>query len=247
MKPASQGSETKRILEILRRGKLSLQGQFTNSTNYTFLVLSIHGNDQLVCVYKPVRGMAPLWDFPASTLPKREVAAYVVSEALGWNLVPCTVFRRPAPLGPGSLQQFIEHDPEYHFFKFTPEDRDNLRSAVVFDYLINNADRKGGHILRDKQNHLWLIDHGICFHEEYKLRTVLWDYRGEQIPTDLLNDVESFIGKIRNEDSRLSQRLRSLISDREIDAMISRAGFLIATHTFPEPDELRRAYPYPPL
>ncbi len=109
-----------------------------------------HPGDELVAVYKPGRGEQPLWDFPQGTLVKREVAAYAVSESLGWELVPPTVYRRrKLPLGPGSLQQYVEHDPEYHYFRFSPEDKQRLRPVALFDLLINNADRKGGHVLRD--------------------------------------------------------------------------------------------------
>lgn len=243
----SREKEHKRILEILRRGKLSLQGQFMNSSNYTFLVTAVYGGDELVAVYKPTRGATPLWDFEAASLPRREVAAYVVSEALGWELVPVTVFRRRAPLGSGSLQQFIEHDPEYHYFKFTSRDRERLRPAVVFDYLVNNADRKGGHILRDDRDRLWLIDHGICFHEEFKLRTVLWDFVGEEIPTLLLEDIERFLHEITHPESPLYRRLCELLSEREIFAMAKRADHLLKIRTFPEPEKFRRPFPYPPV
>jgi len=246
MKPTRE-LEQRRILEILRRGRLSLQGQFMNSSNYTFLVTAVEGGDELVAVYKPARGATPLWDFEAASLPRREVAAYVVSEALGWNLVPVTVFRRRAPLGPGSLQQFIDHDPEYHYFKFTSRHRERLRPAVVFDYLVNNADRKGGHILRDEHDHLWLIDHGICFHEEFKLRTVLWDFVGEAIPTGLLEDVEGFLREISDKESGVYRQLRKLLTEREIAAMAKRAAHLLEIRTFPDPEKFRRPFPYPPV
>ena len=113
---------------------------------------------------------------------RRKAAAYLVSEALGWRLVPPTVYRQQAPIGPGSLQLFVEHDPEYHYFNFKEADRQRLRPVALFDLLINNADRKGSHVLLDPNDHLWLIDHGLCFHREDKLRTVIWDFTARQFP-----------------------------------------------------------------
>jgi streptogramin lyase len=120
-------------------------------------------------------------DFPRASLARREVAAYLVSEALGWRLVPPTVYRKDGPIGSGSLQLFIEHDPGYHYFTFSDADRQRLHPVAIFDLLINNADRKGSHLLLDPDGHLWLIDHGLCFHREDKLRTVIWDFAGEPI------------------------------------------------------------------
>ena len=129
---------------ILLQGRIELQGQFVLGYNYTFLVRVTSGEDSLQAVYKPRQGEQPLWDFPEQSLAQREVAAYLVSQALGWELVPVTVLRGAGPFGPGSLQQYIEHDPEYHYFTFSPEDRQRLQPAAVFDALVNNADRKGG-------------------------------------------------------------------------------------------------------
>jgi uncharacterized repeat protein (TIGR03843 family) len=230
----------------LQRGELALEGQFVNSSNYTFLVLVTYKKQAFTTVYKPTRGERPLWDFPGGSLAKREIAAYQVSEALGWELVPLTVCRRNAPLGPGSLQVFVEHDPEYHYFNFSPQDRQRLRSTVLFDLLVNNADRKGGHILRDPQDHLWLIDHGVCFHHEEKLRTVLWDFAGEPIPPDLLKDLRRFVEELECREG-LFRRLRVRLSAVEMDALIWRAQRLLESGIFPAPDENRRPYPWPPL
>ena len=149
-------------------------------SNYTFLV-DVHYQDTTVqAVYKPSKGEQPLWDFPESTLALREVAAYLVSECLGFQFVPFTTLRNEGPYGAGSIQQYIEYDPEYHYFNFSDEDKQHLKPVVLFDLLVNNADRKGGHVFfEDGTRKLFAIDHGICFHEEDKLRTVLWDFGGQ--------------------------------------------------------------------
>ena len=236
-----------RILTALQKGDLKLQGQFVNSSNYTFLGLLTYEDLKLEVVYKPTRGQRPLWDFPDRTLTKREVAAFVVSEALGWELVPPTVYRRQkTPLGSGSLQCYIHHNPEYHYFNFSPEDRQRLRPVVLFDLLINNADRKGGHVLVDNYNHLWLIDHGVCFHVEHKLRTVIWDFAGEAIPQPLLDDLARFELELE-EKKQVYENLKHLLSAAEITALQRRSYMLRALGTFPHPDIRRRSYPWPPV
>jgi hypothetical protein len=192
----------------------------------------------------------PLWDFPSPSLARREVAAYLVSEALKWNLVPLTVFRKDAPLGAGSIQLFIDHDPEYHYFNFSEADRQRLRPVALFDLLVNNADRKASHVLVDPQGHLWLIDHGICFHVEDKLRTVLWDFAGESIPTDLCSDLSRLLQALAPEESgtsELATALSAYINRLEIKALGRRADQLIRAGCFPNPDPGRRPYPWPPV
>jgi hypothetical protein len=234
------------ILKALQKGELDLQGQFLNGSNYTFLVKLIFENMEMVTVYKPVEGEQPLWDFPAGSLAKREAAAFQISELLGWELVPPTIFRHKAPLGPGSLQYYIDHNPEDHYFNFSDKDKQRLRPVVVFDLIINNADRKGSHILRDTQDHLWLIDHGICFNSEDKLRTVVWDFCGEPVPEDLLNDLDSLIAML---ETRLPETgtLRKLLSPAELVAIIKRAHRLIEKRVFPYPSKTSRPYPWPPI
>lgn len=239
--------DSQTTLKALQTGEIQLQGQFLNSSNYTFLVTVLYQEQSLRVVYKPIRGERPLWDFPQRTLTKREVAAYVVSEALGWELVPPTVFRRrKAPLGAGSLQLFVEHDPEYFYFRFTEDDKQRLRPVVLFDLLINNADRKGGHILCDVDQHIWLIDHGVCFHEEDKLRSVVWDFVDEDIPAYLLVDLEKLIGDIENQGD-CYEKLKPLLNPAEIKALEARARRLVDKAKFPPPNAGRRSYPWPPI
>jgi hypothetical protein len=235
------------ILEALQKGEIDLQGQFLSGSNYTLLGSLRHNDLDIAIVYKPSRGEQPLWDFPAGTLSKREVAAFHVSEGLGWDLVPPTVYRKKgAPMGPGSVQQFIEHDPEYHYFRFCEEDKQLLRPVALFDHLINNADRKGGHILWNLSRHLWLIDHGICFHHEVKLRTVIWDFAGEKIPDDLLEDIRRFIGELELKGD-LFNCLERLLQPGEISALMQRGRNLVDTQEFPGPSGNRRPYPWPAI
>ena len=234
------------ILKALQKGELDLQGQFLNGSNYTFLVKLNFESVDMVTVYKPVRGEQPLWDFPVGSLAKREVAAYQVSELLGWELVPPTIFRRKAPLGAGSLQYYIDHNPEDHYFNFSDPDKQRLRPVVVFDLIINNADRKGSHIVRDNQDHLWLIDHGICFNRDDKLRTVVWDFCGEPVPEDLLKDLARLIEALET-DNEETEPLRELLLPGELDGLARRARHLVEKRVFPFPSKTSRPYPWPPV
>jgi hypothetical protein len=238
----------KDLQTALQQGELELKGQFMFGSNYTFLVTVHYEGRSLPAVYKPLRGEQPLWDFPENTLARREVAAYLVSEALGFHFVPFTTLRQDGPFyGAGSLQQFIEADPEYHYFNFSEADKQRLRPVVLFDLLANNADRKGSHLLVEKgTNKLWVIDHGLCFHHEDKLRTVLWDFAGEPIPSDLLGCL-SPLPTLLSASSDFRSSLRAYLSAREISAMAARARALLNTKRFPVPPRDRRAYPYPPV
>jgi uncharacterized repeat protein (TIGR03843 family) len=238
------------VLSVLKLGKVSIEGEFLWGSNYTFLAQVTQGNITLRSVYKPTRGERPLWDFPVSSLARREVAAYLVSEALGWELVPPTVYRKKGPVGQGSLQLFIEHDPEYHYFNFRPEDLQRLRSVALFDILINNADRKGSHVLIDPHNHIWLIDHGVCFHEEEKLRTVIWDFSGEPLPEELCASLNLFYQKLLPKGglpSELTLQLQDYLSANEVSALTSRAKAVLVANRFPPPNPYRRPYPWPQI
>ena len=226
-----------------QHGEIKLKGQFMLGSNYTFLVDVHYENKIYPAVYKPSRGEQPLWDFPENTLALREVAAYLVSEALGFHFVPFTTLSTNGPHGPGSLQQYIEYDPEYHYFNFSDEDKAKLKPVVLFDLLVNNADRKGSHVFFDTDSHkLWAIDHGICFHEHDKLRTVIWDFADEPIPEELL----ARISDLASNRSLLAD-LQAYLSAGEIAALKSRAKTLTASGIFPSPPQGRRSFPYPPL
>ena len=228
------------LQQILMHGDLELKGQFTLGSNYTFLVDVHHQDTTVQAVYKPTQGEQPLWDFPDNTLAGREVAAYLVSECLGFHLVPFTMLRNDGPYGAGSLQQFIEYDPEYHYFNFTEEDRQLLKPVILFDMLCNNADRKGGHVFFEEDTHkLFAIDHGICFHEENKLRTVLWDFAGQEIPDDLLSLLTLNPGLLAD--------LQPYLSPRELSAFQTRADSILQKRRFPRQPRDRYAMPWPPL
>ncbi len=229
--------------EILENGKIDLRGQFLPGSNTTFLVQVSHEGCKILAVYKPQRGERPLWDFPSASLAQREVAAWLLSEFLGLHLVPCTVLRT-GPLGPGALQQFIAHTPTYHYFAFKEQDRQRLRPVAFFDLLANNADRKGSHVLIEKRSRrLYAIDHGLCFHEEEKLRTVVWDFAGEPIPDDLLQTARSLL---EERPDRFAS-FQPYLSFGEIVALRRRIEAVLTDPFFPYPPSYRRAYPYPLL
>jgi hypothetical protein len=233
--------DSDQVINILRNGKINLIGQFTWGSNFTFLV-EVANSEKIEAVYKPKRGERPLWDFPKESLAGREVAAYLVSEALGWDLVPPTVFREDGPLGPGSMQLRVEHDTDQHYFTFDEDTRQRLRPVAVFDLIVNNADRKGGHILVDDIGKLWLIDHGICFHAEPKLRTVVWDFLGEEIPQELLADVNKLKAQLAG---KLRQELSLFLNFDELSALDTRIDYVLKHPDFPAPPEDERSTPWP--
>jgi uncharacterized repeat protein (TIGR03843 family) len=234
------------VLNLLQNGEITIKGEFVWGSNYTFLAEVNQNGDKALGVYKPSKGERLLWDFPASSLARREAAAYLVSDALGWELVPPTVYRKKAPIGPGSLQLYIDHNPEVHYFNLSKDDIQGLRPVVLFDLLINNADRKGSHLLFDNDHHLWLIDHGISFHSENKLRTVIWDFADQPIPETLKKDIGDFLRSLLP-GTKLCLELQALLSLRELDALAVRAEQLIGLQNFPRPDPDQRSFPWPPL
>ena len=241
-------SDQEQLQQAFQNGNLEIKGQFTLGSNYTFLVEVTYQDQALSAVYKPTRGEQPLWDFEENTLALREVAAYIVSEALGFHIVPFTTLRDDGPYGAGSLQQFIDHDPNYHYFNFAPEDKLFLKPVVIFDLLVNNADRKGGHVFFENETHrLFAIDHGICFHEDEKLRTVLWDFGGQTIPDELLSQLSLILRHAQDGGSNLLADLEPYLSPNELTALQSRAERIIEQGVFPHQPKDRRAMPWPPL
>jgi uncharacterized repeat protein (TIGR03843 family) len=241
------------VLELLQSGTIEVEGILPWSSNYTFLVRVCAGALEVEAVYKPRRGERPLWDFPHGTLCQRELAAFVFSEALGWCLVPPTVMRQ-APQGIGSVQLFIEHDPERHYFALEgdPLYREQLQKIALLDVIINNADRKGGHVLLQtaeasvEPGRLWGIDHGICFHIDQKLRTVIWEFAGTPIPPAMQEDLINFRKHLEKPDSWPSRALAELLAENEIHALNRRLKRLIERPIFPEPGPGRH-YPWPPV
>ncbi|MBL8164331.1 MAG: SCO1664 family protein [Anaerolineae bacterium] len=236
-----------RVLEILQKGDIDAEhGMMRWSSNYTFMVSVTHENTNIMAIYKPQRGERPLWDFPDGMLCKREVAAFITSEELGWQIVPPTTLRE-GPRGLGSVQFFINHDPEVNYFTFDSSLLSQVRRIAAFDYIVNNADRKGGHCLLDSSGHVWGIDHGITFHSSPKLRTVIWDFAGQDVPDALLNDMQRLLDTARNPDCGFSKELVTLINDREIAAFQHRLEHLLRTKRFPKPGASGPNYPWPPV
>jgi uncharacterized repeat protein (TIGR03843 family) len=241
--PAATPLPDPTVLTILAEGEIAVEGRFLWGSNFTFLARLHHPAGEILAVYKPQRGERPLWDFPNGTLASREVAAWQTSEHLGWQLVPPTVLRPEGPLGPGSLQCYLDLDPEHHYFTFDEAEKQQLRPAALFDVLVNNADRKGGHILIDRQNHVWLIDHGVCFHHEDKLRTVIWDFAGERVPDALLEAVDRFAGELAAGNGARAL-FGTLLAPEEVEALRARAAWIVESRVFPPPGE-DRLYPWP--
>ncbi|MCW5882187.1 MAG: SCO1664 family protein [Anaerolineae bacterium] len=221
------------VVEILQCGGIDEQGLLPWSSNYTFLVTVQQDEIALPAVYKPRRGERPLWDFTQGTLCQRERAAYVVSEALGWLIVPPTVLR-DGPHGYGSIQLYIDCDQEEHYLTFRDDHEDAGRHIALFDVLINNADRKSGHVLLGYDGHVWAIDHGITFHADPKLRTVIWDFAGEPIAADLMADLRRLQDQLRpGEPPRLA--LAGLLDPSELRALDRRLERLLQAGAFPNP------------
>lgn len=251
-------------LQLLQVGTLDVKGVLPWSSNYSFLVdicpntavqetlphLDPNKLTNIRAVYKPRRGERPLWDFTQGTLCQRERAAFLVSHVLAWDLIPPTVLRE-GEHGTGSVQLFITHDPEAHYFTFEGESlfKEVLQKTVLLDIIINNADRKAGHVLlEEKEEHdrLWLIDHGICFHTDHKLRTVIWEFAGEQIPPALLVDVENFSDKLAANEAGLRSELQLLLSKTELEALQKRIRRVLSQGHFLSPGPGRH-YPWPPV
>ncbi len=234
------------ILTLLAKGEIELLGMLPWSSNYTLLSSITFDGVQGLGVYKPRRGERPLWDFTEGTLCMREAAAYLLSSMLGWQLVPPTVLR-DGPYGLGSLQLFIDADHEAHLFTMQEEGiyEDQLLRLAAFDIVANNADRKSGHCLKGTDGRLWAIDHGICFHSEYKLRTVLWDFAGQPLPSEIVKALRNLQASLeRNDyDTRIFQ---NLLAPDEFQAMQRRIERLLQRGHYPDPGG-RRHMPWPPI
>ncbi|MGI8753179.1 MAG: SCO1664 family protein [Acidimicrobiales bacterium] len=230
---------TPNALNVLLKGRIEIQGRMPWSSNGTFLATVGDEGDTIPAIYKPGRTERPLWDFPDG-LYRREVAAYELARQLGWDLVPDTVLRREGPLGVGSLQRFVDARFEEHYFTLLEEDRHHraLARMAAFDLVANNADRKGGHCLLDANNHIWGIDHGLCFHPTPKLRTVIWDFADDTIATELLADLT------RLDDAGPGPELAALLHDDELEALAQRVTRVLRGPRFPRPSN-DHPYPWP--
>jgi uncharacterized repeat protein (TIGR03843 family) len=228
---------------ILRDGEVDVLGRMPWSSNATFLVNLSLADEEMLAIYKPQRGERPLWDFPRGTLCHREVAAFEVSDALGWDIVPDTVFR-DGPAGIGMMQRFVEHDPEEHYFTLLEEHGDAFRRMAAFDVVINNTDRKGGHCLRALESgRIFGIDHGVSFHTQWKLRTVIWDFGGASIPPDVCSDLHRFVEQLQSGPG--CEHLKQSLDRFELDALRARTEHLLATGVLPQADDDYHCYPWP--
>jgi uncharacterized repeat protein (TIGR03843 family) len=231
-------------LSLLREGELSIEGRLMDASNATLYCAVSTADVRAACVYKPVAGERPLWDFPDGTLAEREVAAYEVSAATGWAVVPPTVYR-DGPLGPGMVQLWIAEDDRADIVAMIRRrDCDALRRVAVFDAVINNADRKGGHLLPTRDGHVYGVDHGVSFHVEDKLRTVLWQWAGRRLPDEAI----LMLTRLRAElDGALGERLHELLTGREVRRTRKRVDALLLGGRHPEPSGDWPAVPWPPM
>jgi uncharacterized repeat protein (TIGR03843 family) len=240
LRPPRDDAEAHRLLV---EGEIDLEGRLLDASNVT-LVGSIR-TDGLVaeCVYKPVAGERPLWDFPDGNLAGREISAYLVSEATGWRVVPPTVLR-DGPFGPGMVQLWMDGDEAVDLAAFVRKDHPGLRRMAVFDAVVNNADRKGGHIIPMADGRVFGVDHGICFSVDPKLRTLLWRWAGKPLPDDALAVLERLADELRGE---LGEQLHEHLTRREVRCTEDRVARLLRTGRHPEPSGEWPALPWPPF
>ena len=224
-------------LDALTHGEIDIETRTPYSSNATFVACVTLDGETIRAIYKPLRGERPLWDF-APGLHRREVAAYRLAVAMGFEFVPLTVLR-DGPLGEGSLQLLVDADIEQHYltlFESRPELHDRFREIAAFDILANNTDRKSGHVLVDADDHVWAIDHGLCFAADFKLRTVIWEFGGEEIPDAILGAVARV--------ADLPLDVASLLDGEEVAAHAERVRWLLEHRRFPI-DPSGRRYPWP--
>ena len=223
------------VTDIIRYGEIVSYQLTPLGSNYTFLVkIELDGNEGHA-IYKPKEGEAPLWDFPSGTLYKREYAAYLLSEILGWDLIPFTTIR-DGPYGVGSVQQFIDHDPKQNYYTMEEWSADQLRVVACFDLVANSTDRKANHLLVGENGKIWSIDHGLTFHSDMKVRTVIWDFCSEPIPERLLTSLTELRERL---DSRLEdhpsllKELVSILPNEEVDALKHRLNWILEERIYP--------------
>ncbi|MER6917393.1 SCO1664 family protein [Streptomyces sp. NPDC000594] len=272
--PASERIPAERLtlpLELLAHGELTVRGRIREASNAVLFCTVAQDGATADCVYKPVAGERPLWDFPEGNLARREVAAYEISEALGWRLIPPTVLR-DGPYGDGMVQLWIEPDPEARLLALVDGDEagdgwkavgpaevgdgrtallvhaddTRLRRLAVLDAVINNGDRKGGHLLPAAGGRLYGIDHGVTFHVEDKLRTLLWGWAGEPLTAEALDALEGLRAALA-EGGELAERLGRLLTPAEVEAVRARVAGLRAGGVHPEPSGEWPPIPWPPV
>ena len=228
---------------LLTEGVIDLEGRMLDASNVTLVGAIRSGPLAAECVYKPVAGERPLWDFPDGTLAGREISAFLVSEATGWDVVPPTVLRE-GPFGPGMVQLWMDGDPAVDLAAFVRSDDPALRRMAVFDAVVNNADRKGGHIIPMPGGHVYGVDHGICFSVDPKLRTLLWRWAGKPLTAEALEVLERLADELRD---GLGERLHEHLTRSEVRCTQRRVAELLRTGRHPEPSGEWPALPWPPF
>ena len=231
------------VLRLLREGELAVEGRLVDASNATLYCVAELDGVSAAVVYKPVRGERPLWDFPDGTLAGREVAAYLVSARTGWDVVPPTVMRE-GPFGPGMCQLWVDVDPAVDLAVLARSDHPDLRRMAVLDAVINNADRKGGHLLPRSDGRVQGVDHGICFSVEDKLRTLLWQWRGKRLPAEALTVLPALRSEL---DGALGVELAELLTRAEVAMTVRRVERLLSTRRHPQPSADWPAIPWPPF
>ena len=240
LRPPADDAEAR---ALLLEGEIDLEGRMLDASNVTLVGYIRTGELAAECVYKPVAGERPLWDFPDGTLAGREVSAALVSEATGWRVVPPTVLR-DGPFGPGMVQLWVDGDPDVDLAAFVRSEDPGLRRMAVFDAVVNNADRKGGHIIPTSDGHVYGVDHGICFSVDPKLRTLLWRWAGRPLPDEAVEVLERLTGDLLGD---LGEQLHEHLTRREVRRTQQRVAELLRTGRHPQPSGDWPALPWPPF
>jgi hypothetical protein len=230
-------------LRLLRDGELSVEGRLYDASNATLYCTATLDGVTLPCVHKPIAGERPLWDFPDGTLAYREVAAYVVSTAMGWDIVPPTVLR-DGPFGTGMCQLWIDIDETVDLSALARSEHPQLRRMAVFDAVVNNADRKGGHLLPTPDGHVYGVDHGVCFSVDDKLRTLLWRWRGKHLTEEAIDVLSGLRAQLEGD---VGDALAQLLHRDEVVATTRRVDRLLSTRRHPMPSDEWPAVPWPPF
>ena len=217
--------------DLISRGEIVSYQLTPIGSNYTFAVQIQLGDRTSLAIYKPRDGESPLWDFPSGTLYKREYAAYLLSNILGWDFIPFTTIR-DGPYGIGTVQLFVEHDPKQNYYSLTDAIAPQLKTIACFDLVANSTDRKPNHLLLDPDGKLWSIDHGLTFHAQTKIRTVIWDFSGERIPKPLLNRLKVLHKELQAPQDQLSELLE-LLQPEEVTALQSRVEWVLTERIYP--------------
>jgi uncharacterized repeat protein (TIGR03843 family) len=230
-------------LRLLRDGELTVEGRLYDASNATLFCTVTLDGVSACCVHKPIAGERPLWDFPDGTLAFREVAAYAISEATGWDIVPPTVLRE-GPFGLGMAQLWIDIDESIDLAALARSDHPQLRRMAVFDAVVNNADRKGGHLLPTLEGHIYGVDHGVCFSVEDKLRTLLWRWRGKRLTDEAIDVLSGLRAQLEGD---LGAALAGLLHHDEVRTTISRVDRLLTSERHPLPSDDWPPVPWPPF